>query len=228
MKKAFLLIAILGFTLISGIQAQVSKTMSVVPGGLYKALTDAEKRSITNLTLTGSIDARDFKTMRDAMPVLSVIDLSRISIVAFSGEKGTVKDAKKASYKANTIPQFAFYNEKNITGKQSLTQIIFPRNLGGIGEKAFWSCYGLTETTIPQTVTSIGEQAYYKCKSITAISVYNTKPISDLGKGVFFAVDPSTCILHVPEGAKDAYQGAKQWGDFINIQDDVVIKAAEE
>jgi hypothetical protein len=226
MKKAFLLIAILGLTI--SMHAQVSKTMSVVPGGLYKALTDGEKKTITNLILTGSVDARDFKTMRDAMPVLSVIDLSRATIVEFSGEKGTVRDGKKATYKANVIPQFAFFNEKNITGKQVLTQIIFPKNLGGIGEKAFWSCYGLTETTIPQTVISIGEQAYYKCKSITAITVYNSKPISDLGKGVFFAVDPSTCILHVPEGSKDAYQGAKQWGDFINIQDDVVIKAAGE
>ncbi len=228
MKKGLLIFAILGI-ITSMLSAQeVTKTLSVTPGGLYKAITLPEKKAITHLVLTGSINAEDFKTMRDAMPVLTFIDLSRVRIVEYKGKKGTVANAKKAKYDANVIPQYAFYNDNNITGKQSLTQIIFPKNLDGIGEKAFWSCYGLTETTIPETVTFIEEEAYYNCKSLTSITAMNSKPISKLGKGVFSAIDPSTCILHVPVGNQEAYVNAKQWGNFINISDDVETKTNEE
>lgn len=225
MKKTLLLLAIIGFTL--GAQAQVTKTISVTPGDLYKVLTHPEKQEITHLILTGSIDAQDFKTMRDAMPLLEVVDLSKVVIVAYEGTKGTVGNAKKAKYLAGEIPQFAFFNDKNITGKKTITNIIFPKNLGGIGEKAFWSCYALSEVTIPETVVEIGEEAYSKCKSLNSITVMNSKPVSKLGKGVFLGVDPSSCIVHVPIGAKDAYQGAKQWKDFLNISDDVDTKTAE-
>lgn len=225
MKKVLLLLALVGLTLSAS--AQVTKTISVTPGDLYKILTLQEKQSITNLILTGSIDAQDFKTMRDAMSALQVIDLSKVVIVAYEGTKGTVGNAKNASYKANTIPQFAFFNDKNLTGKKTITQVIFPKNLSGIGEQAFWSCNAITEVVLPQTVTKIGELAYSKCKSLTSVTVMNSKPINDLGKGVFLGVDPNSCILHVPVGAKDAYQGAKQWGDFMNIQDDVETKTAE-
>lgn len=224
MKKALLLLAIFGLTLAA--QAQVTKTMSVTPGDLYKVLTHPEKQSITHLILTGSIDAQDFKTMRDAMPALDVIDLSKVAIVGYSGTKGTVGNNKSSDYKANTIPQFAFFNDKNLTGKKTITKVIFPKNLGGIGEQAFWSCYALTEVTLPQTVTKIGEQAFSKCKSLTSVTVMNSKPISDLGKGVFLGVDPNSCIVHIPVGSKEAFTGAKQWGDFLNLQDDVETKTA--
>lgn len=207
---------------------EVTKTLSVTPGGLYKALTLPEKKSITHLILTGTINAEDFKTMRDALPLLTFLDLSRVRIAEYKGTKGTVSNAKKAKYAANAIPQFAFYNDNNLTGKQTLTQVIFPKSLDGIGEKAFWSCYGLTETIIPETVTYIEDEAYYNCKSLTSITVMNSKPISKLGKGVFEALDPSTCILHVPVGAQEAFVNAKQWGNFINISDDVETKTNEE
>ncbi|HEX7583948.1 MAG TPA: hypothetical protein VF373_04615, partial [Prolixibacteraceae bacterium] len=57
------------------LHAQVSKTVNVTAGSLSLALTNTEKSTITNLTLTGTIDARDFKTMRDSMTVLAEIDL---------------------------------------------------------------------------------------------------------------------------------------------------------
>jgi hypothetical protein len=63
------------------LQAQVSKTIEVTAGGLKTTLTAEERTTITNLTLTGIIDARDFKTMRDDMPVLTIVDLENISII---------------------------------------------------------------------------------------------------------------------------------------------------
>lgn len=227
MKKVLFILAFTGL-IVSSLQAQVSKTMSVVPGGLYKALTFPERGNVTDLILTGSIDAQDFKTMRDAMPNLSVVDLSKVSIVAYTGTAGTESNGKKASYKANTIPQFAFFSDRNGSGKRTITNVIFPKKLAGIGEKAFWSCFGLTGTVLPATVISLGAEAFYNCKAIMSITVNNPEPIKDMGKGVFYAVDPSTCILHVPTGSKDAFQSAKQWQDFMNIQDDVAVAEPEK
>ncbi|MDR1678739.1 MAG: leucine-rich repeat domain-containing protein [Prevotellaceae bacterium] len=228
MKKIVLVFSVLSIAF-SALNAQVSKTLSVTAGGLYRALTNEERQTITDIVLTGTIDARDFKTMRDAMPNLAVVDMSRVNIVAFSGTKGTIKDGntKSANYKANEIPQYAFFNPSNLTGSKSLAQIIFPKSLAGIGERAFWKCRQLTEAVIPATVTTIGEEAYYDCQNLKSITVFTTKPITKLGKGIFTAVDPSSCILHVPEGSLEAYQGAKQWGEFINIQDDVVLKSSD-
>ena len=63
MKLTSLLIAGLCFTIM--LQAQVSKNLEVTAGGLKTALTTEELNTVTKLTLTGTIDARDFKTMRD-------------------------------------------------------------------------------------------------------------------------------------------------------------------
>lgn len=198
-------------------QENTEKVMSVVPGGLYKALTLPERQSITHLTLTGSMDARDFKTMRDAMPKLQMVDLSKVTIAGFSGDKGTENNSAK--YKAGFIPQHAFFNPKNGSGKRSIIEVIFPDRLDGIGDKAFYACYSLERILIPASVSSIGEEAFYRCLKLTEIKAENAKPISNLGKGVFYGVDPNACILWVPEGSKDAYAKAKQWKDFLNIEE---------
>jgi len=74
MKRILLLIV--GFSITLMLNAQVSKTLNVSAGGLFSALTPTELSTVTNLIITGTIDARDFKTMRDNMPVLANIDLS--------------------------------------------------------------------------------------------------------------------------------------------------------
>ncbi|MCF8362068.1 MAG: T9SS type A sorting domain-containing protein [Prolixibacteraceae bacterium] len=51
--------------------AQNSNTINLETAGtLSSALTSVEKNSINDLTITGNIDARDFKTMRDGMEIL--------------------------------------------------------------------------------------------------------------------------------------------------------------
>ena len=88
------------------LQAQVSKTVNCTAGALSTLLTVTEQNTVTNLTLTGTIDARDFKTMRDNMPVLAVIDMGAATIAVYTGTAGTNKT--NTTYGANTIPDFAF------------------------------------------------------------------------------------------------------------------------
>ena len=108
MKKIIVVFGVC-FCIIGIVKAQVSKTVNVNAGGLYSALTANQRDSVTNLTLTGTIDARDFVTMRDNLPYLAILDLSNVDIAAYSGKLGTYyTNDSTASYLANTIPQFAF------------------------------------------------------------------------------------------------------------------------
>jgi len=217
MKKGIVILTFIGLSL-GFISAQnVQKIVSVIPGGLYKALSQAERETITELILTGSIDARDFKTMRDNMRVLKVVDLSKVSIAAFSGDRGTENAAAK--YKANTIPQNAFFKNGGGTGKLSIIEVILPSQLEGIGEKAFHACLNLERVTIPISVTNISSEAFSRCKKLMEVRAENPRPITNLGKGVFFGVDPNACTLYVPVGSKSAYATAKQWKEFFNIEE---------
>jgi len=217
MKRKFVLLAFIGLSM-SFISAQnVQKIVSVIPGGLHRTLTHSERETITELILTGSVDATDFKTMRDNMRVLRVVDLSKVSIAAYSGAAGT--EDKSAKYKANTIPQNAFYKEGHGAGKRTLVEVILPSQLDGIGEKAFFACINLERVTIPASVTNIGAEAFARCRKLMQVTAENPKPITNLGKGVFSGIDTNACTLYVPRGSKNAYAAAKQWKDFFNIEE---------
>ncbi len=217
MKKSLLILTLIGLSLSISQAQKVEKVVSVVPDGLFKALAYPERQSTTHLTLTGSIDARDFKTMRDAMPQLQVVDLSKVSIVEFSGQKGTEEGSGK--YKANYIPQNAFSSTKNSFGKRSIVEIILPSNLEGIGDQAFLACYGLEKVVIPASVKEIGMEAFSRCQKLTSVTAVSPKPITDMGKGVFLAVNMNACTLYVPKGSADAYKAAKQWKEFFNVEE---------
>jgi hypothetical protein len=65
-------------------QAGSNAPLSITAGSLVSALTPEQRSTITKLTLIGSIDARDFKTMRDEMPVLAEVDISGVTIAAYT------------------------------------------------------------------------------------------------------------------------------------------------
>ena len=147
------------------LQAQVSKTVNITAGGLYSALKSTEKNTVTNLTVTGTIDASDFKTMRDNMLVLKVLNLSGTTIAAYTGQLGTSGE-DIISYSKNVFPDNAFYNSNSF-----LTSIIFPSSVTSIGNYAFANCSGLTSITIPSSVSSIGEYAFTSCGKLNSVNI---------------------------------------------------------
>jgi hypothetical protein len=178
MKNSILLIISLCFTLI--LQAQVSKTVNVTAGGLSSALTSEEKSTVTNLTITGTIDARDFVTMRDSLSLLSKLDISGVVINVYSGDDGT----SGYDYPANAIPNHAFYNSKISKGKTSLKSFSFPSSVTIIGDGAFEGCMSLTSITIPSSITFIGENAFYCCSGLTSVSISSS--VTYIGDFAFF------------------------------------------
>jgi hypothetical protein len=188
MKQSILLFLSLFFAVM--LQAQVSKTVSVTAGGLVSKLTDVEKTTVTNLTLTGTIDARDFKTLRDDMPMLKKLDLSGVSISGYTGLEGTSTRNDEATYPENSIPRSAFDED------DSIKSVIIPSSVNSIGWAAFYDCDNLTTFTIPatsvlttiesfafeycielgsifipSTVTSIGEEAFCRCRSLNSLTL---------------------------------------------------------
>ena len=73
-------------------------------------------------------------------------------------------------------------NFSNIFGSQ-VTQYIIGDNVKGIGDYAFFFCYGLTSITIPNSVTSIGSETFYGCSSLTSVTIPNS--VTSIGERAF-------------------------------------------
>lgn len=193
-------------------QSIAPKTIDITAGGLSTALTADELSSLSSLTLTGTLDARDFKTLRDKMPLLTDLDFTGTSILAYTGTDGTYLSSISMIYPDNTIPQYAFY------GKTILKSAVIPSTVTVIDNSAFQNCTSLNSFSIPSTINSFGNNAFYGCSGLTSIYSNSSYPI-DLSNSysVFYNVNKTTCTLYVPYKAKVPYAAINQWNAFNNI-----------
>ena len=159
------------------IQKAKAVVIHVTPGTLSNVLTATQKDTITSLQLTGQIDARDFKTMRDDMPVLSDVDISSISIISYTGSLGTA-GTTNFTYPANIVPQDAFVSDNH------LLSIIFPATITSIADSAFYNCGLSGVLSIPNVVVSIGNSAFESCSNLTGtITLPNS--VTTIGVNIF-------------------------------------------
>jgi hypothetical protein len=210
MKKTFILILSTFFYLIG--YSQVSKTINVISvGTLSTILSPTEKNTITNLTVTGVIDARDIKCLRDELTSLSVLDISTVSISSYTGSDGTYPGT--ISYPANEMPLSSFLMQPN-TPKLSLTSVTLPNSLTSIGSYAFAMCTNLSpRVTIPASVTDIWNYAFLGCTGVSKISVLTVIP-PKVTSTTFLSMNKLSCTLEVPTGSKSTYQKTTNWSDF--------------
>jgi len=201
MKKTFLIIISMCIAII--LQAQIIKTVDLTTAGsLSTVLNASELSTVTDLTVTGLIDQRDFVTMRDNMPVLSVLNLTNTSVVAYG------------TYPANTIPDAAFTTMSGTTGKNTLTSVNLPSTVTTVGIGSFGHCYnltsviipnsvttislasfvatGLTTINIPTSVTSIGQNAFLSCTSLTSVIIPSS--VTSIGSQAFAYCDVLTSV----------------------------------
>lgn len=168
------------------------------PGGLEMAL-GVRLWLIKNLTINDTIDSRDFKTMRDEMPNLQVLDLSNAVIASYNGYEGTgFKSVYR--YAANSIPEFAFYNPETSEGKKSLKTIILPNTLRSVKDFAFNNTGISGELIIPASVTdTIGKSAFSYCENLTGVTIPGTKLI---GESAFQGCNNLSGNLVLPESVE--------------------------
>jgi len=137
-----------------------TKTIALTAGTLSEQ-TGLE--SIISLTLTGTVNAKDFAYMRDNMLVLQTLDISGATITDYSGTEGTLTGSQ--SYPAGEIPQNAFNNGS--AAKTFLKSVVLPATPYTIGASAFSGCTGLTGAIDLSKATAIGASAFKGCTGLT-------------------------------------------------------------
>ncbi len=176
-----------------GVSAQVSKTLFVdKPGTLISQLTEEEANSITHLTLTGKINAIDFKHLRNEFEKLEVLDISNVDIRMYTGKEGTYPD-KFYVYMPNFIPAYAFcrVEKGEAHGKLSLRKVILSEKIKNIEDAAFKGCINL------------------KICQIRKKTPPNLLPA---------ALADSITAIFVPAGCTDEYRLGKRWETFAFIE----------
>lgn len=138
MKKKLLWLSCLLCLCTGTVSAQIKKTIRVEEAGCLRSqLTEDEAQTITHLTLTGNINAIDFKAMRDDFDKLECLDLTNVKIKLYAGKKGTYPNEKMNVYAINAIPAYAF------TDKKTLKTVILSPDLKSVEQNAFHGCSNL-------------------------------------------------------------------------------------
>lgn len=139
------------------------------PGTLGELLTDAS--GVTELAVTGAIDAADLHFIADNMPALRTLDLTQAAITEYDG----VPIQGITYFAANAIPA-------NMFAGSALTEVKLPQGPGlTLGDGAFAGS-ALTAITLDAAVDSIGMGAFSGCTSLTELTYPAT---ARLGTAIF-------------------------------------------
>jgi hypothetical protein len=220
MKKAFLITMAMAFIGLADAQSQVYKTVRVDTAGMLDTLLSAEElASITDLTLTGTINLDDYNTMKTLMPALKVIDLGSVQT---SGDS-IPGEAFKTDITSLILPSsITKVGNRALYPCPSLTTLSIPPLVTRIGELAFADCAGLTSVTLPESVRTIGNLAFAGCRSLSFIDLPDS--LNYLGQHVFVVCDSMTTIA-IPPGIKilgaHTFEGCG-WLDSISFGSSVV------
>lgn len=151
-----------------------------VEGGLSAGVS--QPATTTSLTVTGGMNAADFTYIKDNMPALEVLDLSRTTIT--------------------TIPSgaLAFYNNPgngwNYTTNRKLKTVILPETLTTIENSAFAMCANLQEVNIPASVRTLGRWMFEGCELLRQVKlpegITEIPPSAFYGSGLEAIRIPST------------------------------------
>ena len=118
-----------------------------------------QPKDVNFLTIEGKLDDADFTLIRDYMPNLVSIDLSKSN--------------------ATAIPDYTF------TQKKYLLNVVLPHGLKSIGQRVFSGCGRLCGTLLlPPGVTAIEYGAFIGCDNLRYVQATGNK-ITTLGDNLF-------------------------------------------
>ena len=167
--------------------------------------------SLTSVTLGNSVTSIGHGAFDNCSSLTSInIPNSVVIIEGYAFESCSSLTSVTIPNSVTSIGYWAFGN------CSSLTSITLGKNLTSIGAAAFSGCSKLTSVTIPNSVTSIGGRAFNNCSGLTSVTSLAEIPPT-LRTDVFYNVS-TTIPVYVPCSSVPAYQSAKGWKDFTNIQ----------
>lgn len=187
--------------------ADVKEKRSVwvdTPGTLSSVISEEESGVIKELTLFGTLDARDFAFMKNSMR-LSRVDLSGVTIVAHGSDQ------------ANAIPREAF------RGVGTLNEVVLPSSINRLNNGCFRQC-GITTISIPAGVKTYEYNVFVGASRLRDIYV-GRETAEFINWCVLSGVKVAEVTLHVPtQTAVSNYQNAENWNTIGKI---IVGKAPE-
>ena len=213
-----------------------------VAGTLPSLISDAEKYTVEELTITGKLNGTDLRLIRAmagndylGQPTngsLKKLDLSGADIVE-GGEK--YLDTDRITSTTGTYTQnvgensFHYETENNVLGEslfagcEKLEEVILPNSLTAIGRLQFWYCLRLKSISIGENVSSIGWSLVYGPNKLTNISVaegnatFSSPANSNLlmqGTKVFFGYGNPTFPAGTTAIGLDAFSNCSSLGDI--------------
>lgn len=202
-------------------------TVDVPTAGTLSNIIQSDKMfKITNLKITGSLNADDIRFIRKMAGCyyngngskydghLQYLDLGSLSQISYvhsfevydeNGYRSTLNDCLfplAYLYNLKTVVLPNLYKDYNFSlmGCRNLTTAKMPDNLEKIGNNTFKDCSSLEDIRISPTVTSIGEYAFSGCSSLTEIQIPNN--VTYIGKYAFHGCS-SLKYISIPEGLKN-------------------------
>lgn len=169
-------------------------------GTLENTLQGCDFDAIQSIEISGYVDQRDFVFLNQ---YFTDIDMHAATILAYG------------MHPANTIPISAFTYNRN------LTRFIMPAGTTSIGSNAFMQT-SLTEVTIPAGVDTYGVNVFNACRQLKDVTVLNPEPAFINWCVLWGTLRDEGGTLHVPAGAKNAYEEAEEWNQFTYIVEDAV------
>lgn len=163
-----------------------SRTQDVAVAGTLSTLVASDRATLTDLTLTGTIDQRDLSTL-NGLPVLQHLDMSGVTISAYN------------TYEANSIPASAFQSNTHILTLSlpttlvkindyafcgmALTSVIVPPSVTTMGKGVFKACWYLTSVDFSPSVTTLSDQTFQNCGILPTIVLPDA--ITSIGADAF-------------------------------------------
>lgn len=170
-------IQLLGLAIAMASPFSLSSATIETNSGKLSSIISEDQFSMTTLSLSGTMDARDFAFISDHLTELVAIDLSQITIESVSVNKPIL--GGQALFDNNQLPPQAFFGS-------NLSQITLPANITSIGNGAF-ACTKIKSIEIPEGVTFIGDFTFADCDMLTDIKLPTS--LSTLGSYVFSRCD---------------------------------------
>lgn len=180
-------------------------SLNVTAGNLETIISKEDAEHVKSLTLTGTMNALDFKYIQANFKYLESIDIKGVKILGIE-EQSFLTIQHQDDY----LPEYALWNMPR------LCKIELPSGLKGIGQYSM-SGLKLVNIIIPKYVHEIGENALSSNYSLENVVLLNPQPIS-IEPDVFANSNfEESVVLFVPEGYKETYSHAEVWQDFEQI-----------
>lgn len=169
----------------------IALDVAITAGGLKDKVSD---KSISTLTVTGTINAEDFYFISDNLRQLTSLDLSgarvvpcRLAALRFMRDTFGADELPAGSLAGLFLTHLVLPDSLKVIGEGalagcgSLTAVVLPSALEQIGDYAFAGCNALGGIVMPATLLTVGRGAFMRCTALESFTVEPSARLTTLG-----------------------------------------------